>query len=281
MPAASIRPNRVRPCEPIPRHETALDGAGPEEDRTTWIRSFRFLALRGGKEDPSATKTPSPCTAILADSRGSDKAAISRGVHAVGFSPSLPLANAPGNGVLGTRASRPHFLPGASPRAAGRPCPGGTRRSQDAVPAQAAPRGEIRRNAPRTDPKPWNNAVRVGGKNISTPALHPLYQYVTNRTRGSSRFRSNGASIEGCRRSSASDRRGMSGKRDRGRRPGAVGRSAQGAARRWGRSRLEERPAPLGFPRSGADRRPAGGGAGAGAELRPRSSRRRSSAPTR
>ena len=203
--------------------EAAGAGAGPEEDRTTWIRSFRFLALRGGKEDPSATKTPPPCTAILADSRGSDKAAISRGVHAVGSSPSLPLANAPGNGVLGTLVSRPHFLPGASPRAAGRPCPGGTRRSQDAVPAQAAPRGEIRRNAPRTDPKPWNNAVRVGGKNISTPALRPLYQYVTNCTRGSSRFRSSGASIEGCRRSSASDRRGMSGKRDRNRGPGAVG----------------------------------------------------------
>ena len=49
-------------------------------------------------------------------------------------------------------------------------------RPQDAAPAQAAPWGEIRRNAPRTDSKPRNNAVSVGVKNISTPSLHPLYQ---------------------------------------------------------------------------------------------------------
>ena len=47
---------------------------------------------------------------------------------AVGFSLGTPLANAHGDGV----------------------------------PAQVVPWGEILRNAPRTDPKPWNNAVPVG-----------------------------------------------------------------------------------------------------------------------
>ncbi len=62
---------------------------------------------------------------------------------------------------------------------AGRP------RSQDAVPAQAAPRGEIRQQPSRTDPEPRKNAVSVGVKNISTPDLYPLYQVVTNSARGS------------------------------------------------------------------------------------------------
>ena len=59
-----------------------------------------------------------------------------------------------------------------------------TRRSQDAVPAQAAPWGEIRRQPPRTEPKPRKNAVSVGVKCISIPDLHPLYQEVTNSARG-------------------------------------------------------------------------------------------------
>ena len=63
----------------------------------------------------------------------------------------------------------------------------GHERSQDAVPAQAAPWGEIRRNASRTDSKPRKNAVSVGVKNISTPDLHPLYQEVTNSARGPGR----------------------------------------------------------------------------------------------
>ena len=55
------------------------------------------------------------------------------------------------------RSRRRHF------RASGNPCVlGSSRRSQDAVPAQAAPWGEVRRNAPRTDPKPRKNAVSVG-----------------------------------------------------------------------------------------------------------------------
>ncbi len=45
----------------------------------------------------------------------------------------------------------------------------GHERSQDAVPAQVAPWGEIRRNAPRTDSKPRNNAISVGVRNISNP----------------------------------------------------------------------------------------------------------------
>ena len=58
----------------------------------------------------------------------------------------------------------------------------------DAVPAQAAPWGEIRRQPSRTDPEPRKNAVSVGVKNISAPSdLHPLSQEVTNSARGSGR----------------------------------------------------------------------------------------------
>ena len=49
-----------------------------------------------------------------------------------------------------------------------------TRRSQDAVPAQAAPWGEIRRQPPRTEPEPRKNAVSVGVR-ISRPPLYILY----------------------------------------------------------------------------------------------------------
>ena len=41
------------------------------------------------------------------------------------------------------------------------------------MPAQAAPGGEIRPKAPRTDPEPQNNAVRVRVSNISTPRFPP------------------------------------------------------------------------------------------------------------
>ena len=58
-------------------------------------------------------------------------------------------------------------------------------RSQDAVPAQTAPWGKVRRNAPRTDSKPRKNAVSVGVKDISTPSLHPPCQEVMNSARGS------------------------------------------------------------------------------------------------
>ena len=51
-----------------------------------------------------------------------------------------------------------------------------THRSQDAVPAQVDPWGEIRQQPPRTGPKPRKNAVSVGVKNISPPDLYPLYQ---------------------------------------------------------------------------------------------------------
>ena len=63
------------------------------------------------------------------------------------------------------------------------------RRSQDAVPAQAAPWGEIRRQPSRTDPKPRKDAVCVGVKNTSTPSLHPLSQELANSARGSKRAR--------------------------------------------------------------------------------------------
>ena len=53
-----------------------------------------------------------------------------------------------------------------------------------AVPAQVAPWGEIRRQPPRTDPRPRKNPVSVGVKYISPPDLHPLYQEVTNSPRG-------------------------------------------------------------------------------------------------
>ena len=65
------------------------------------------------------------------------------------------------------------------------PFASGTRRSQDAVPARAAPWGEIRRQPPRTEPEPRKNAVSVGVEDISTPSLHPLYQELTNSARGS------------------------------------------------------------------------------------------------
>ena len=70
---------------------------------------------------------------------------------------------------LGTPASRRHVRSrGASPfpgrRDAGVP--------RDGVPRYDPPWGEIRPKAPRTDPKPWNNAVPGGVKNISNLALH-------------------------------------------------------------------------------------------------------------
>ena len=103
-------------------------------------------------------------------------------------------ANALGHGVLGTRASRPHLLPGASP-----PCGRDARVPKDApfprrLPAPAAPWGEIRQKAPRTDPKPWNNTVSVGVKNISTPAIYIPYQELTNSARGLARRRPAGTS---------------------------------------------------------------------------------------
>ena len=46
---------------------------------------------------------------------------------------------------------------------------------------QADPWGEIRPKAPRTDPEPWNNAVRVGVKNISIPDFQ-LLEWMTGFT---------------------------------------------------------------------------------------------------
>ena len=71
-------------------------------------------------------------------------------------------------------------VPPARGQSARRKMRAGHERSRDDVPAQAAPWGEIRQRAPRTDPEPWNSAVRVGGKYILTPALHAPYRYATN-----------------------------------------------------------------------------------------------------
>ena len=77
-----------------------------------------------------------------------------------------------------------------------------TRRSQDAVPAQAAPWGEIRRQPSRTDPEPRKNAASVGVKYISPSLdLHPPYQELANNARGSfRRGRTREAVTEACRR---------------------------------------------------------------------------------
>ena len=88
----------------------------------------------------------------------------------MGLSPSLPLgARPPGNAGVLARIDRRrscHLICGRDARVPR------TRRAQDAVPAQAAPWGEIRQEAPRTDPTPWNNAVRVGVENISKSNTH-------------------------------------------------------------------------------------------------------------
>ena len=85
--------------------------------------------------------------------------------------------------VFQTRVSRPQM----GWRGRRRSMRAGHKRSQDAAPAQAAPWGEIRRQPPRTEPKPRKNAVSVGVKNISTPDLHSLHQEFTNSARGSDR----------------------------------------------------------------------------------------------
>ena len=59
------------------------------------------------------------------------------------------------------------------------------RRSQDAVPAQVAPWGEIHQQPPRTEPESRKNAVSAGAKNISTIDLYLLYQKLKNSARGS------------------------------------------------------------------------------------------------
>ena len=89
---------------------------------------------------------------------------------AVGFPPGLPLANALGHVVLGTLVSRPQM----GRRGRRRSMRAGHKRSQDDVPAQAAPWGEIRQRSPRTDPKPRKNAVSVGEK-ISRPPISTFY----------------------------------------------------------------------------------------------------------
>ena len=50
----------------------------------------------------------------------------------------------------------------------------GHKRSQDAVPAQETPWGEIRQQPSRTDLEPRKNTVSVGVKNISPP-IYTLY----------------------------------------------------------------------------------------------------------
>ena len=51
------------------------------------------------------------------------------------------------------------FFRALRPRAGGTLASVRTRRSQDAVPAQAAPWGEVHQHPPRTDPEPWKHAV--------------------------------------------------------------------------------------------------------------------------
>ena len=89
---------------------------------------------------------------------------------AVGFSPGTPLANALGNGVLGTLVSRPQM----GGRGRRRSMRAGHERSQDAVLVQMAPWGEIRQQPSRTDPEPRKNTVSAGVKNISPP-ISTLY----------------------------------------------------------------------------------------------------------